>query len=99
MSLVEHAQKELELAGLFDEDSDYNGELGKAALEIVEVFAKQGHSGASAYLTLSIVEKLCRWENLTPLTDDPSEWNEVGENIWQNKRNPAIFSNDDILTA
>jgi len=28
MGLVEHAKTELQIAGLFDEDSDYNGTLG-----------------------------------------------------------------------
>jgi hypothetical protein len=48
MSLVEHAEDELRRAGLFDKDSDYDGILGQAALEVVRVFANQGRSGASA---------------------------------------------------
>jgi len=48
MGLMEHAKKELELAGLFAKDSDYGGMLGDAVLELIEKFAEQGHSGASA---------------------------------------------------
>ena len=96
--LVKHAKRELELAGLFDKDSDYNGMLGNAALEIIEVFARQGHSGYSASVTTSIVEKLMRYEPLTALTYNPDEWNDVSEMsnkpMWQNKRKSSVFSED-----
>lgn len=96
--LVEHAKRELELAGLFDKDSDYNGGIGEAALEIMEVFAKQGHSGASAAMTISVVEDLMRFKPLTPLTSNADEWFDVsemsGEPMWQSKRQPSCFSKD-----
>ena len=97
-NLVKHAKKELELAGLFDKDSDYDGMLGESALEIVKVFAKQGHSGFSAEVTTQLVEKLMRYEPLTPLTYEPDEWNDVskesGSPMWQNKRKSSVFSKD-----
>lgn len=100
--LVSYAQQELTRAGLFDEDSDYNGMLGNAALEIVKVFSEQGHSGYSAAAVTSIVEKLMRYEPLTPLTFAPDEWinvsEESGHEIWQNKRKYTIFSTDEGKT-
>jgi hypothetical protein len=97
-NLVTYAKEELTRAGLFDEDSDYNGMLGNAALEIIEVFAKQGHSGYSASVVTSLVEKLMRYEPLTPLTYAPDEWNDVSEEsntpMWQNRRKPTTFSLD-----
>jgi hypothetical protein len=87
MSLVEYAEKELES---FRGD-EYNNMIADAALELVRVFANQGHSGFSAGLTTQIVEKLMRFEPLTPLTGEDSEWNEVGENLYQNKRSPRVF--------
>lgn len=45
------AEKWVKSRGLLDKDSDYNGMLGKAILELVSVFSKQGHSGCSAGLT------------------------------------------------
>jgi len=42
------ARKWLEQNGLFDKDSDYGGWLGEAVMEVVELVAKQGHSGGSA---------------------------------------------------
>ena len=41
-NLVEFAKKELELAGLFDKDSDYNGMIGGAVLKMVKDFADGG---------------------------------------------------------
>lgn len=96
--LVEHAKHELELAGLFDKDSDYNGGIAEATLEIIEVFAKQGHSGNSAAMTIQIVSDLMRFKPLTPLTSNADEWFDVsemsGEPMWQSKRQPSCFSKD-----
>ena len=95
---VDYAKDELTRAGLFDEGSDYNGELGNAALEIVKVFSRQGHSGASAAIVTGLVEKLLRYEPLTPLTYEPDEWIDVseasGEPMWQNRRKYSVFSKD-----
>lgn len=97
-NLVTYARQELELAGLFDKDSNYDGMLGEAALELVKVFAKQGHSGMSASIVTSLVEKLMRYQPLTPLTYAPDEWNDVseasGRPMWQNKRKGTTFSVD-----
>lgn len=93
-NLVRHAQRELELAGLFDEDADYGGMLAEGVMRLVRVFAEEGHSGASAGITVAILERLLRFQPLTPLTDDPAEWNEVGEDTWQSSRRPDAFSED-----
>lgn len=97
-NLVEHAKYELQRAGLLDDDSDYDGMLGKAALEIVEVFAKQGHSGYSAMMTIDIVTKLMSYQPLTDITSDPEEWTFVAEDkggpIYQSKRRSSSFSRD-----
>lgn len=96
-NLVEHATRELKLSGV---DEDIYGDMtSQAVLELVEVFAKQGHSGASAGLVLNLFSKVANFENLTPLTDDPAEWHLVSENepiggLWQNSRNSEAFSQD-----
>lgn len=96
--LKEYAENELKRAGLFDKDSDYNGQLANATVELIEVFEKQGHSGASGAMTLGLFEKLARFQPLTPLTSNPEEWTDIseasGEPMWQSKRNPSVFSND-----
>ena len=90
-NLINHAKLELEKAGLFDKDGDYDGMIGEAVLELITVFSKQGHSGCSASLVSDIFNKLSRFKPLTPLTFEDDEWNEIGENQYQNKRNSSVF--------
>lgn len=102
-SLVQHAEREIQIAGLFDKDSDYNGETGKNLMELVKVFAAQRHSGGSAAIVIKLLDKLLRFENITPLKYDASEWMDVsemsGKPMWQNKRNTAVFSEDEGETC
>lgn len=93
-NLVIHAVRELALLGNGPEVDDH-------VIEIVRIFSKAGHSGSSASYTIELISKLLRFENLTPLTDNPEEWQFVGEEIWgisggiwQNRRNSEAFSND-----
>lgn len=100
MSLVEHAERELKLAGLFDDNSDYGGMLGDAVLKMVKIFAEEGHSGCSAHLAIDIFNKLARFKTLTPLTDNPDEWMDIADayggtpGTWQSRRQGSCFSND-----
>jgi len=89
MNLVTHAEAELRRAGLFDKDSDYNGMLGNSVLELMKIFSKQGHSGFSAMLTLQIFNKVANWKSLTPITNDPKEWNDVSS---MSGRKSRLFS-------
>lgn len=97
-NLEEHAKYELQLAGLFDKDSDYDGMLGDAILELVKVFAKQGHSGFSAHQTLKIFNEVANFKPLTPIGKSKDEWMNVSEasgyEMWQNKRRGTTFSRD-----
>jgi len=99
-NLVDFGKGELSRVGLLDEDSDYEGMIGVAVLELLDAFAKQGHSGCSADITRSIFDKLARFEPLSPITDSKDEWLDVTEYgdpnspLWQCQRNPACFSTD-----
>ena len=97
-NLIEHARTELTRAGLFDGDADYSGAHAHAVMELIETFAAQGHSGASAALTIGLFTKLAQFQPLTPITSDPDEWNNVsdisGAPLWQNKRRSSSFSRD-----
>lgn len=96
--LIDHAKEELDRVGLFDKDSDYGGLIGKAVMELMKCFSNQGHSGFSANMVLDLFGRLGKYKTLSPITDDSEEWVEVSEEyggekgVWQNKRNPAIFS-------
>lgn len=96
MNLQNFARDELARAGLFDADSDYDGMLGTSVMELINVFARQGHSGFSAGMVASIFAKLVAYEPLTPLTFDADEWEDrsemSGAMLWQNNRQSTIFS-------
>lgn len=47
MNLKIFAEKFLNALGLFNVDSDYDGALGRDAMELIEIFRRQGHSGLS----------------------------------------------------
>lgn len=95
-NLIRHAQTELSLVGLYDEDSDYGGMIGRSTEDLIRVFAMQGHSGFSASWVMDLFTKLASHESLTPLTSNPDEWVDVseasGRPLWQNKRCPSAFS-------
>lgn len=96
-NLYNHAERELRLIGMTVDDPDeMNSEMTRHILEMVAQFVSEGHSGMSAGYAIGVLEKLLRFENLSPLTDDPSEWNEVSydDNVWQSRRRPDAFSND-----
>lgn len=91
MTMTDTLIEELTRAGLFSKDSDYEGSLGESVKELLLVFQKQGHSGASAQMTASLFYKLIKGEPLTPLTADPKEWNEVTPGTLQSNRISHVF--------
>lgn len=111
MNLVEHGEMELKKVGFnpreitsIESDEDYTDSIANSVLELLKVFAQQGHSGFSGAQTIELFYKLAKWENLGPLTDDPDEWFDLvgagmvvddGESArYQNKRNSSCFSYD-----
>lgn len=104
MNLINHAKRELELLGMYEKDP--KDELGTelqiktadSIIAMIKEFCSVGHSGSSAEWTRDILHKLLGWENLTPITSNPDEWEDESERsgypMWQNKRNPALFSKD-----
>lgn len=97
MSLVDHAKKELELIGysVSDSEGDINKWMYDSVIELIEVFANQGHSGASAMYCIDLFRKLVMREPLGPLTGNDDEWVEVGDGIYQNSRCSSVFKQAD----
>ncbi|MCX4605496.1 hypothetical protein OG402_34065 [Streptomyces anulatus] len=89
--LVTHARRELALIG---EDEWLTNGLCK----VIEAFAAMGHSGFSAEHSTAVLEKLLRYQPLSPITDDPAEWEDRSEMsgypIWQNIRDSRALSRD-----
>lgn len=92
-NLMEHARRELQLAGV-------EPELQPSLLAAVEGFVSYGHSGTSAQFCVEILGRLLRFENLTPLGTTPDEWMHIAgpeagvESVWQNRRRSTSFSRD-----
>lgn len=105
-NLTDFARKELELVGLFDKDSDYDGMLGEAVMELIQKFGGQGHSGMSAAMVRELFAKLSNYKPLSELTDNIDEWQLVTDNcshtpgkpLHQSRRSPSAFSNDEGKT-
>ena len=43
---------------------------------------------------IGTLNRLLRYENLAPLTDEPREWVQIGDELWQSIRNRDAFSNN-----
>jgi hypothetical protein len=90
MSLIEHAERELaNLRG--DEPDEMQDLIEQNVLECVAAFAGAGHSGSSAAYTINILERVLRYEPIVPLTGVEDEWEEIGEDHYQNLRCPHVF--------
>jgi hypothetical protein len=104
MTMIEWAKNELDRL-LVDDEDGMQAEINNDILEIVKVFANQGHSGFSASYALNIIKRLLDWKPITPLTGEDDEWNDVpewddGRKVQQNKRCSAVFrENYDNSTA
>lgn len=105
MGLVDFARAELDAllergrATAEPGDEEAQREMNADILRVVEVFAGgQGHSGGTAPYAIGIIEKLLRFEALSPLTGEDTEWTrlEYGPDMgWQNNRCPHVFKSED----
>ena len=91
MGLITHAEKEMALA--WPEKDEMQDMVKKDVLQLIEVFARQGHSGMSAPYVLNVFQRLARFEPLSPLTGEDSEWTETSDGIFQNNRCSEVFKN------
>lgn len=91
--LLTHADRELQLAGAFDEPGDYGDMLGHAVMRMVKEYASACHSDFNASTVLSMFTTVVDFKPLTPLTGEDSEWSDVGNGQWQNNRCSRVFKN------
>jgi hypothetical protein len=85
--LVNHARRELEIIG--EEPETIEGYL-----KVIQAFADMGHSGGSAMVAIPVINELLQYNNLAPITNNPEDWMDVANLLWQCKRNPRLFSVD-----
>ena len=96
MSLLTYAEQELNCIGMTaDNDDEMNKAMRNHILHMVDEFSKEGHSGFSASYALGLLEKLLKYQPLTPLTGEDDEWVYVGDlgddPLYQNKRCSRVF--------
>lgn len=95
-NICKHAIKELKLAGYGKGEGGPNDWLYQQVLEAVAVFSSHGNSGASAPWEINLVQKLCNWDIISPLTFKDDEWQQISKDgTCQNKRKSSIFKNPD----
>lgn len=95
--IVWHGRRELQAVG-YDPDQDEedpNKWIQQNLLDLLRVMSMQGHSGFSASYLVDTFSKLARYQPLAPLKGDASEWNEVGDGVWQNNRCSHVFKDAD----
>lgn len=89
-----YAIDELARIGMYGSGDEMNDAMCEHILKMVNVFAEEGHSGFSANYAINILQKLLRFEPLSPLTGEDDEWQlceySDGE-IYQNKRFSRVF--------
>lgn len=99
---LDHAMREFAAAGWYDDEAgdfkdEMQGEICECVEELLRVFGKQGHSGTTAPYTLEVFNKLARFQPITPLTGNDSEWVHVYDDedgpVYQNKRDSSVFKN------
>ena len=92
-NLVSYAERELNLAYPTNNHDFYGGMTPKSVIDLISVFSLQGHSGMSASVITSLVNRLFQFLPLTPLTGKDSEWNILNSRgaRFQNKRCSHVF--------
>lgn len=100
-NLLGHAQRELKILEQQADKRDSPGALAMQEqmstnlLELLAVFASQGHSGFSAKYATWAITKLFDFEPLSPLLGSADEWREIAYSeegpCYQNKRYSSVF--------
>ncbi len=89
---LEHLDSEWAAMGWSTEgDDDPQVWLYNHLKALLEIFSSEGHSGSSAPYAVNLFEKLALFKPLGPLTGDDSEWIEIAENLFQNRRCSHVF--------
>lgn len=90
--LVRHAKREFEVLG-WPGDDEMQELMCDNILELLGTFGHQGHSGSSAYYLINLFNKLSRYEIISPITGEDSEWCDVCADFYQNNRCGHVFKN------
>lgn len=101
--LINFAERELDIIGMTEDADGMDSAMRKHILHMMKEFADEGHSGFSASYAINILSKLLKYEPLTAITGEDSEWTKIAEGmtfgnqgtLYQNKRCFSVFKDDD----
>lgn len=93
-NICKHAVRELNIAGFNNKGDTVDSWIYNQVIEAVAVFASHGNSGFSAGIESGLVNKLCKFEVISPLTFKDDEWDKIDTNCYQNNRCGHIFKNN-----
>lgn len=77
---------------------DFANMMDAHIVGMVQLFDDEGHSGFSASYAVGILEKILRFEPVTPLTGEDDEWTALDyedDMVAQNKRCSHVFKRSD----
>lgn len=94
-NLIEHAKREIAIAGWDKpETDDMQKRIVAHVMKLLQIFSDEGHSGSSAPYAMTLFSTLAKFEPITPLTGDESEWGtQASPN--QNNRCGRVFREAD----
>lgn len=97
MSNLEWFENELKQLG--GENEPMQQQVNKNILDVVKAFDEGGHSGFSAGYAIPLINRLLQHKPLTPITDEPDQWNDVSDMFdgptFQHKRCGSVFKRAD----
>lgn len=94
--ICQHAVRELKFAGYGNGEGGPNDWIYQQILEAVAVFDSHNNSNTSALWEISLVQKLCNWDIISPLTFKDDEWIQISrDGSYRNKRKSSIFRDSD----
>lgn len=95
MSLIEWAEKEIELACASEDQDEYGRACYESALKAFRSLCEDGHSGFSIEFTKHILNRLIDGKPLTPIEDTDDVWHEIWFNsdksAYQCSRMSSLF--------
>lgn len=95
IGMIKYALKEFIQTGWLTSDYVFTdgtqGAMCVNILELLEVLGNQGHSGSTGSYTLALFNQLADYKPITPLQGTDDEWNDVGNDLYQNNRCSSVF--------
>lgn len=89
--LIQHAERELALAGLTNNSNPDSARLANYVLSIIRLMSTQKHTPESAEKVLDVVRALAMFQILSPLTANPGEWMPEKDGKRHSRRYPPAY--------